>query len=272
MFAVNCFAAESIEATYELPFIGNVTADDVHVRAGYHTNFESLGKLDKNTKVLVLERSFHWYKIHTPVDSLCFVNKEFIEAKGLKGKVTVDRLNIRAKAAPNSSILGQLAKDEEVLIIRELPQWYQIRPTEKCFAWVFADFIEYTGSKQDYYAEKQKQQAEFQAELDEGSECFSSPPHPEERSDEGSKEGQASEENPPLAKGILEEVGRLFFKPGSHKIVEEGQTVCYLKSKTLKLDDYLDTEVRIWGEAVRSRSKYHPTFEVTKIERVNENN
>jgi len=281
LLCVDCYAVDEIEATYELPFVGSITADDVHMRAGNHTNFESLGKLSKEAKVLIVERSFNWYKIELPAAAACFVSKNFIEKQGIKGVVIADRLNVRARPAPESNIIGQLHKDEEALIVRELDEWYQIRPSGGCFAWVFADFVEFSAGSEDYYTEKQKRSAEFKATLDEAIAALSlsriggipktgREAPSEARGDEAISKQSAGEEDSPLAEGILEEVGRIFFKPGSHKITTEGKTVCFLKSETLNLDDYLDTKVRIWGEPLKSRSKYHPTFQVTKIEPVNE--
>lgn len=46
------------QAAQQFPFVGEITADKVNVRAGPNLNFEQLCKMKKGQDVLVLEKSY----------------------------------------------------------------------------------------------------------------------------------------------------------------------------------------------------------------------
>jgi len=146
-----CFAQQEKQ---ELPFVGKISADDVNIRAGYNLNFELLGKLNKDDTVSVLDKVSNWHRIDLPKNARCFVSKEYIEPDIESQTLTMatvktGSLNVRAKASTTSSIIGQLYRDERVILVNELPEWYQIEPTEGCFGWVWADYVELDKDEND---------------------------------------------------------------------------------------------------------------------------
>jgi len=124
------------------PFLGEVTEDRVNVRAGSSANFESLALLNKSNEVIVLGRSYSWYKIQIPADAKSYISSEFVVPLGkIYGLVSGDRINIRAGSGVNHSVLGQLNKGDKVRILEKLDGWYRIAPIKGSAGWVMDDFL-----------------------------------------------------------------------------------------------------------------------------------
>ncbi len=136
-----CYAQDE---QLEPSFIGRIKADDVNVRAGYNQNFESLTKLNRDDVVFVAGELYGWYQISLPKISQCYLSKQYIELHpdDSSGISKVDNLNVRARASLNSSIVGQLHKGEKVMLLDELEDWYKIEPTDSCFGWVSAKYVD----------------------------------------------------------------------------------------------------------------------------------
>lgn len=129
------------------PFIGKIKIDNVNIRAGGNQNFEILAKANSDDLVEVAEESYGWYKIKLPQSAGCYVAADFIEKNQARGISKASNLNIRAKPDKEASIIGQLKKGDEVLIVGEdAAGWYQIKPPENCFGWVRLDLVKYYSS------------------------------------------------------------------------------------------------------------------------------
>ena len=130
------------------PFVGEVTADKVNVRAGESTNFERLCQLRRGDEVIAVGRHFSWYKIRLPGAARCFVNAKYIRPIGNgAAEVVADRVNVRASGSINSSILVQLSRGDKVRIIADTDGWYQISPPDNSYGWVSDKFISFKSRK-----------------------------------------------------------------------------------------------------------------------------
>ncbi len=142
VFALLCFVPRAFSAQEFYPFVAGVTADNVHIRSGQSDNFESLLKVDAGQQLVVVDKSYSWYKIELPEEAKSFVSSEFVlrlqEGQGL---VTANRLNIRSGAGPRHSVLGQLNEGQEVEILEEKEHWLRIRPVDGTYGWVSEDFV-----------------------------------------------------------------------------------------------------------------------------------
>ena len=140
-----CFGCITADAQEVFPFVAKVKAKTANVRAGQNTNFESLSQLTQGTQIVVVGSSFEWRKIKLPADAKAFVNAGFVKDLGEGiGEVTGNRLNIRAAALMNASIVGQLKKGDLVRVLEKKDDWYRIEPTQESFGWVHNDLIEKT--------------------------------------------------------------------------------------------------------------------------------
>ena len=79
------------------PFLGEITANKVNVRAGQSVNFEKLCSLEAGDQVIVIEKNFSWYKIRLPECAESYVSAKYIQLlDGHFGEISGDRVNIRS--------------------------------------------------------------------------------------------------------------------------------------------------------------------------------
>jgi len=124
------------------PFLGKITEKSVHIRAGQSKNFESLGRVNLDEQVVVTDKSYSWYKIHLPKQALSFISQEFVKLVNNEvGEITSNRVNIRAGAGINFTVLGQLNKGDRVVILDQPEGWYKIQPIKDSYGWISEDFI-----------------------------------------------------------------------------------------------------------------------------------
>jgi len=119
------------------PFLAESTGDQVNVRAGQSANFEKLCQLSKGEEVVVFSKEYSWYKIQLPLSAKSFVSKDYVQFLGQNaGGVTATDVNIRAGAGIHHTVLGQLAKGEQIYIQEEFDEWYRIEPISESYGWV----------------------------------------------------------------------------------------------------------------------------------------
>jgi len=136
-----CVSAKSYGED-SFPFLAEITADRVILRAGQSENFENLGLFNKGQEVVAVDKNYSWYKVKLPEDVKCFVSNEYIEiGPGDIGTVQADRLNIRAGPDINFTILGQLNKGDRVQVREKQEKWFQIVPVEQSFGWIHEEYI-----------------------------------------------------------------------------------------------------------------------------------
>ncbi len=140
VFLVVAMAANGMCADF--PFLGEVTKGPVNVRAGANTNFEAVDKLMQGAQVVVLAKSYEWYKIQMPSSAAAYVRSTYIMEHGNNmGEVTGSNLNVRAKADGNASVVGQLGKGDVVKLLAKVNDWWKVEPPAVAVAWVHADFM-----------------------------------------------------------------------------------------------------------------------------------
>lgn len=128
------------------PFVGAITTNNVNIRAGQSRNFEALGQLNRNDQVIVVEKSYGWYKIKLPSFSKSYIIAKYVQLQGKIGIVTADEVNVRSKADVEATSLCQIAKGRQVEIVEKLEGWYKIIPPEGCFGWISEQFISFKSS------------------------------------------------------------------------------------------------------------------------------
>lgn len=129
-------------ADEHFPFLGEISRGPVNARAGANTNFEIVDKLAKGTEVVVLGRSYEWYKIQLPATAGAFIRGDYIKVHdGNTGELIGTNVNVRAKANSESSPLGQLRKGDVIKLLEKSSDWWKIAPAVGTFAWLHADFV-----------------------------------------------------------------------------------------------------------------------------------
>ncbi|MBI5415968.1 MAG: SH3 domain-containing protein [Candidatus Omnitrophica bacterium] len=130
--------------TETFPFLAETAADHVNVRAGQNQNFERLCRLDKGEEVIVLEKVFGWYKIQLPGRVPVYVSDKYVgRLDNIYGEILVDRVNARAAAGVQATIVGQLKKGDRVRVLARREGWYTIEPPPQVFGWVAQEFLKF---------------------------------------------------------------------------------------------------------------------------------
>lgn len=125
--------------------MGRVTGDKVVIRAGQNQNFESLGTLQKDEEVVVVAKSYEWYKIKLPIHARSYVNAQYVkEMWDSVGQASGSRVNIRAGTDTKFTAVGQLKKDDLVVIKDKVDGWLRIEPVDESYGWVAAEYLKFS--------------------------------------------------------------------------------------------------------------------------------
>lgn len=122
-----------------------VAVDNLNVRNRPDASGDALGKLNKNTKVEVLEEINGWTKIKHGEKS-AWVSSEYlrkvtsINGDGKTLIVNTDKLNLRKKPDVNSEIIGVLYMGDKVEIIESTEGWRYVK-TGSDLGWASAEFL-----------------------------------------------------------------------------------------------------------------------------------
>ena len=131
-------------ADEKFPFLAEVSSPSVNIRAGQHLNFEKLCRLNKGVEVVVVAKSYSWYKIKLPAEAKSFISQNYIQLiNDQTGSVTANRVNVRAGPDPNTTALGQVKKGTTVKILEKLPGWYRIEPVDGTYGWVSDQYLKF---------------------------------------------------------------------------------------------------------------------------------
>jgi uncharacterized protein YgiM (DUF1202 family) len=132
-----------------LPYIAEITTDDVYVRSGPGVNYYFCGKLSKGDKVRVVATKFSWSQIAPPQGSFSWISKQYVQVdptNKLMGTVTGDAVRVYAGSdavLPMNSTSMQLKLnkgDKVILLAEEKDDYYKISPPEGAYLWVSTDY------------------------------------------------------------------------------------------------------------------------------------
>ena len=113
-------------AKEHFPFLGEISTDKVSVRAGQNVNFERVDILSQGAKVIVYDEQYGWYKIQLPSSAKAYVRIDYLTLENDKiGKISGNRINVRAGRGVNFSALGQLEKGQYVRLANKMDDWFQ---------------------------------------------------------------------------------------------------------------------------------------------------
>ena len=124
------------------PFLAEIQAERVNIRAGENENFEKIGQLIKGNQVIVVFKRYHWYKIELPLIAKSYVSEKYIQLIDDKnGVITTSKVNVRCGPTINNSILGQLDKGAKVSILGKEDKFYKIIPMPGSFGWIDEKYV-----------------------------------------------------------------------------------------------------------------------------------
>ncbi len=126
--------AQTSNSSYNSEVTGTITADVLNIRSNHNTSSNIIGRINYNTKVLILEISNGWYKIKYN-NTTGWISGEYVRLDNnsntvqasKNGIVTATALNVRSAGNTNSRIIGSLSKNAKVQIISTSNGWHKIK-------------------------------------------------------------------------------------------------------------------------------------------------
>jgi len=148
-------AGEAEESVPSLPYIGEITGDDVNIRSGPGTNYYRCGKLNKGDRVKVVGSQFSWSRIVPPAGSFSWISKQYVsidQDNPAIGTVTGNAVRVYAgseqlKPIHSTTVLLKFNRGDKVSLMgEEEGDYYKILPPAGTYLWVLTEYINWLGS------------------------------------------------------------------------------------------------------------------------------
>jgi N-acetylmuramoyl-L-alanine amidase len=124
------------------PFPAQITKESVNIRAGANANFEKVDKVSKGIEIVILGKSFDWYKVQLPKTAKAYIRADYLKLnQNSMAELIGDKVNIRAAANSESTSLGVIQKGDLVKVITQTNGWWQIEPPVQATGWIQQDFL-----------------------------------------------------------------------------------------------------------------------------------
>lgn len=152
----------SQESNSNLSSLGTITVNGLRVRNGPGLNFQTIGHLNNDLQVQVLEKNENWIKISSgKIEG--WVSSEFVSVTSGQASndqtdstpsnrqtaiITVDSLNVRNAASLQSKIIGKLQKGEKIEIVSSTKEWVEFHFNGQN-AWISSQFVEIESKSND---------------------------------------------------------------------------------------------------------------------------
>ncbi|MFH1370803.1 MAG: SH3 domain-containing protein [Planctomycetota bacterium] len=128
-----------------MPFLAEITSNDVYVRSGPGTNYYFCAKLQKGDKIKVVGSKFSWWQITPPGGSYAWISRQYVETDPQNSSTgTVIGEGVRVYAGSDevqpmhsTTPLGKLNKGDKVALLgEEKEDYYKIAPPKGAYLWV----------------------------------------------------------------------------------------------------------------------------------------
>ena len=238
----------------KFPFLGEIITNRVNVRAGQNINFERLCQLNQGEEIIVVGKSYDWYKINLPFSVSCYISEQYVQLEpDGSGMITASGVNIRAGSGDRFSVIGQLTKGAKVKVKAHAAGWYTIEPIETSYGWVSDKFVSFKSAHVPPYSSLASTRQESPTEIKNTN--FEKKEQPQTIS----------------AIGRLEDLGRTVrSKDIRYKLVVDDKTTYYLEGQRSILDGFVNYKVQIEGRVKAKPEGFYafPVVIVSKIKLV----
>lgn len=251
-----------VVAEEKFPYLGQITSDGVNIRAGQSANFEKVGQLKASEPVVVLEKSYSWYKIRLPVTAKSYISAKYVKELDKKtGEVTTDRVNVRCGPGEQSSILGQADKGQYIRILEKLEGWYKIEPIEESYGWIKEGFLKY----QSHALPPQRDVAAPTRNIYAQKRAAETTPAPSEAPSAAVSEAPNPEQKTVFTSGVVEPLWeRSLAQDVRHMVTGDNNASYYLKGPQ-EIDVFRHRKVAVEGTVQFEITAPHPIILVKKI-------
>ena len=149
-------AGETADANLPaMPFMAEITSNDVYVRSGAGTNYYFCSKLNTGDKIKVVGSKFSWLQIVPPANCYAWISSQYVQVNPQDktvGTVIGDAVRVYAGADEvqpmhSTSSLVKLDKGDKVKLLGEEKEGYsKISLPEGAYLWVSSQFVKPLGS------------------------------------------------------------------------------------------------------------------------------
>ena len=142
------------------PAEGEITAENVLIRAGGNLNYYICGRLAAGSTVVVREQQYGWLRIDPPKGSFSLIAADYVQKSAGSNQGTVNAKVVRVRAGAidsdkNYAVQCKLNIGDKVQILGETTseilgrkmRFYKIvPPAGKAFLWVSSQYVRHVGS------------------------------------------------------------------------------------------------------------------------------
>ncbi|MBI2930219.1 MAG: SH3 domain-containing protein [Planctomycetes bacterium] len=254
---------------------GTIITSDTPVRLDSRINGEKLATLPEGAQVKILREHMGWYQIAAPEQVKYYVAKKYVKYLGRANGATpaVDAPKPEALAREKLREAEELAEEQHELItakkIKEVDFSKVVEAYEEAAAMATSEDVRQEAQAQlRTYRQLQATLDLVKAQLDKGEDTI------QKLKDQ--IEAKNKVEAPKWEfTGHVDTVGRLWHRPGSHKLVQGGKIVCFLRAKEgdlqmeQRLNSLFEKYVAVKGEVLRDVKGWEG-FSVVIVESVEE--
>jgi len=236
---------------------GTVIGIDVPVRLDSRANADQLGTMKEGAKVKILREHLGWFQIFPPDTVKYFVAKKYVKYLGKATAAVTPSDRQVPKALPDAEAQAkwkeaeELVAEQNALIAAKDIEKLDFVKVAEAFEAVASlarsdDLRKQAESEAKYYRKMAAVYAGIQKSMADA------------RSKIEAIEAQIRDRNKPEEKkweftGHVDTVGRMFNRPGTHKLVSGGKIVCFLRAKDdseeirLQMNGFYDRYVGVRG-------------------------
>lgn len=136
----------SSPAPLAYPFVGEITGDNVSLRAGFNENYLKLKRLEPGEKVVVLGEQAGWYQVLVPSTFTGWVSRQFIQLEeDGHGAISGNRVSLRPSASTKHLPVGYVNTGDKLWVVDAQEEWVQVVAPSQMPAWVHARFVKPNG-------------------------------------------------------------------------------------------------------------------------------
>jgi uncharacterized protein YgiM (DUF1202 family) len=241
---------------------GTVTGHGINLRPTPDTSHAVIGQVEfgQTVRIVGQDSMGTWFRIEPPKGVYAFVAKKFVTVKGDYAEIRSEEAkkeSERIAAEEGARTIASRWQEAEALVKAQV----DVDPAERDYTEAIIAYEEIaTASADARLAQRAKDKAEYLKGLQEVQQLVKSLDETgkvrqeeyEKKIAELEQKWQAEQaaksekrEKKYIVQGWVEEVSTLFGRPGTHKIVEAGVVLYYLKSDTLDLRRYWHNRIRI---------------------------
>ena len=165
-FSAILLTALSFAAEDAYPWVYEITASTLNLRAGPSENYEIVSRLPKGARVVAEEETAGWLKVRPPEGMPVYVHGEYVScgealpespvegaAEPVLAEIKGDAVRVRAKPSLTATMFTRLSDGAKVTALWREGDWCALAPPEGVFVWLSEAYATRWGSPAQHEAE-----------------------------------------------------------------------------------------------------------------------